>query len=127
MKCYLLRQPRHDCIVGGLSFGKFQCRTMELPWRNNEPEISAIPEGVYLCGMRLSPKFGLVYHVSGVQGRTDILIHAGNIPANTLGCILVGEDIVDKSGNTFLTQSRRTLQLLHAFTEGKPFTLTIGS
>lgn len=129
MKAYLYREQRKDCMLGGLSFGPFQCYTLELPYRNNEPEISAIPEGVYQCGLRPSAKFGnwtngMIYHVQPAQGRTNILIHAGNTPADTKGCILVGEGWRD-DGATVLTNSRKALMALHAFTEGKPFTLAI--
>lgn len=132
MKAYLFRSLRHDCFLGGLSFGAWQCYTLELPWRKNEPEISAIPEGVYQCGLRPSAKFGghtggLVYHVMPVQGRTDILIHAGNTARDTKGCILIGESWCDENGVTFLGNSRRAMIALHAFTQGRPFTLTIAN
>lgn len=131
MRAYLYRSQRPDCMLGGLSFGAFQCYTLELPWRNNEPEQSCIPPGVYQCGLRPSKKFGnwtggMVYHIQPVQGRTDILIHAGNTPADTLGCILVGETWRD-DGATALGNSRRALMALHAFTQGQPFTLTISN
>jgi hypothetical protein len=130
MKAYLYRQQHHDCMIGGLSFSGFQCHTLELPWRKNEQEISCIPEGVYQCGLvptkKWSPTPPLLYLLSGVPGRTDILIHAGNTTADSKGCILVGDAVTaDKVGATFLRNSRRALTALHAATDGKPFTLTI--
>lgn len=70
--------------------GKAFCCTLELPWLDNEPGKSCIPEGEYVCAWRDSPKFGKVIAVQGVPGRTDILIHAGNMTGDILGCILVG-------------------------------------
>lgn len=132
MKAYLFREVRPDCIVGGLSIeGGFQCWTLELPWRGNEPDISAIPEGVYQAGLRPSVKFGgytggMIYHLQPVQGRTDILIHSGNTVRDTHGCILLGDGLA-VGEPTFLQNSRKTLMALHAHTKGQPFTLVIGS
>lgn len=132
MKAFLYRDQRPDCMLGGLQFDTgFQCFVLELPWRNNEQEHSCIPEGVYQCGLRPSAKFGawtggMVYHIQPVQGRTDILIHAGNTVRDTLGCLLVGESVADGLP-TFIRHSRKTLMALHEHTHGKPFTLTISS
>lgn len=132
MRAYLYRSLRHDCMVSGLQFDTgFQCFVLELPWRGNEQEQSCITEGVYQCGLRPSARFGgytdgMVYHIQPVQGRTDILIHAGNTVRDTKGCLLVGDSIADGTP-TFLRNSRKTLMALHEHTQGKPFTLTIAS
>jgi len=60
--------------------------TLELPWRNNQQDISCIPAGNYYCR-----KFRQVFQVINVPGRKDILIHKGNLDIETKGCILVGE------------------------------------
>lgn len=133
MKAFLFREIWHDCMRGGLSIeGGFQCLTLELPWRNNEPFISCIPEGVYICRLResslWSPAPPFLYEVMGVPGREDVFIHAGNRVANTKGCPLVGESFVDDpTGPTFLQHSRKTLMRLHQHTQGRPFTLTVSS
>jgi hypothetical protein len=58
-----------------------------------EPMI-AIPAGTtYAARLEESPKLGFVTpRLFGVPGypNDDILIHAGNFPENTTGCILVG-------------------------------------
>jgi hypothetical protein len=133
MKAYLYREQKRDCMIGGLQFDTgFQCLTLELPWRNNEPELSCIPEGVYKCAVRKSRKWspvdGLLYELTPVQGRTDILIHAGNTIADSLGCILVGSGYSERSdGPTFLANSRKTLIALHEHTKNQSFTLRIGA
>ena len=68
--------------------------TLENPWKDNQKNISCIPEGNYVCEVRESPKYGLVYHVLGVDGRTHILIHWGNYERNTQGCILLGQGLM---------------------------------
>ena len=64
--------------------------TLERPWRNNAPEVSCIPPGNYTARRVQSPKFGETFEVTGVPGRSHILLHKGNTPADTEGCILVG-------------------------------------
>ena len=65
--------------------------TLELPWRNNQRDISCIPAGIYCCQKIMSPHFGEVFSFINVPGRKDILIHKGNLDIETKGCILVGE------------------------------------
>jgi len=64
--------------------------TLENPWKDNKPWISSIPAGDYCVNKRISKKFGNCFEVYVVDGRTDILIHAGNTEEDTSGCILVG-------------------------------------
>lgn len=69
------------------------CDTLELPWRGNARRVSCIPEGEYTLEMRRSPKFGRVLpELLHVPSRDAILIHRGNYPRDTQGCILLGEN-----------------------------------
>lgn len=65
--------------------------TLELPWKNNARNISCIPEGYYFCRIRTSKKYGKHIEILNVPNRTNILMHVGNFPKDTHGCILVGE------------------------------------
>lgn len=73
--------------------------TIELPWRDNKTSISHIPEGVYYCTPWSSSRFGKVWHLTDVNGRTYVLIHKGNVAGDTAkgykthsaGCILIGK------------------------------------
>ena len=57
------------------------------------PDHPAIPEGTYKVTIRWSPKFTrLMPHVEDVPGRSSILIHWGNYPKDTEGCLIVGKD-----------------------------------
>ena len=68
--------------------GVFQCYTIELPWLNNKPRVSCIPEGQYKIVTRRSPKFGLHLYVKNVPEREFILIHPANYARIELkGCI----------------------------------------
>ena len=72
--------------------------TGELPWKDNRPNVSCIPVGIYTVCLRYSPKYDNVYHVANVQGRSYILFHQGNFcgdltlgfRTNVQGCILLG-------------------------------------
>jgi hypothetical protein len=61
-----------------------------LPWKDNEKEISCIPEGEYEFHRYSSAKYKNVWKLENVPGRTDILIHAGNTIADFKGCIGAG-------------------------------------
>ena len=68
--------------------GSFVCHTIELPWKNNETQVSCIPEGRYELKERYNTKFGWHVIVSGVQNRDFILIHPANNALRELkGCI----------------------------------------
>lgn len=74
-------------LIGG---NKILCVTLERRWLNNQEGVSCIPSGTYNCIPHNSPEHPNTWEITGVEGRTDILIHTGN-DANTesLGCILV--------------------------------------
>lgn len=67
------------------------CVTLELPWLNNEPNASCIPEGTYHCIPHNSAAHPNVWEITGVPGRSDILIHIGNFPADSKGCVLAAQ------------------------------------
>jgi len=52
----------------------------------------AIPEGTYQMEITMSPHLGYeTPELIDVPGRSEIRIHIGNFPVDTLGCILVGK------------------------------------
>lgn len=111
-----------DATFGRLWCEAFKCFTLELPWLNNEVDISCIPAGIYEYFLRESPKNGWVLELKSVEGRTFIQIHAGNYTRQIEGCILVGDSIkyLDSDDIPDVTNSKNTLvQLLEvAGTEG---------
>lgn len=100
--------------IGVMEYGDFSCYTLELPWINNQQNISCIPAGTYECIKHVSPKFGDCISIKNVAGRSHILIHAGNFTEQTKGCILVGESIadIDRDGILDVAASRSTLEQL---------------
>ena len=95
----------HKITLGKLMLGfELFCFTLELPWKNNEKDISCIPPGTYQYEKYQSRKYVrecLAFH--GVPDRDYISMHIGNFVNETNGCILVGEHLktfaVLNSGN----------------------------
>ena len=91
------------------------------------PGETAIPAGTYLVVIDDSERFArLMPHVLAVPGFEGIRIHAGNVAADTRGCILVGltrgPDRVSRSREAF---DRIYKRLWAALALPEPVTLTI--
>lgn len=101
-----------DCTIGRMSINGVKCFTLELPDRNNQPDVSCIPPGIYDYYKRESPKNGPVLELRDVPERTYIQIHAGNFTRQIQGCILVGDSVKYLDGDDVpdVTNSRNTLQ-----------------
>lgn len=110
----LARIYQHDCTVGVLVREDFRCFTLELPYKDNEPNISAVPAGRYRCRKHISPKFGECLAIDNVLGRSHILIHPGNYTSQIQGCILVGDSLkdIDRDGIPDVTNSVATMDKL---------------
>lgn len=91
----------------------FQCYTIELPWRNNEPQHSCIPVGRYRLQMRYSLKHKTHLILEGVKDRALILIHPANNALKELkGCIA---PVSDLTGEGMGSGSKKAFEkLLHA-------------
>lgn len=87
------------------------CLTLELPWKQNQVNVSCIPSGIYHCKRTDSPRFGETFEVTDVFKRTHILFHKGNLDDHTKGCILLGEQFGLLRGEPAILSSR------NAFTE----------
>lgn len=74
---------------GTLSFeGNEICKTIELPWRENQRRVSCIPEGKYKIRKRFSRKFKWHLELMNVKNRDLILLHPANDALKELnGCI----------------------------------------
>lgn len=100
--------------------------TIEDAWRDNKPDVSCIPVGVYRCAYYSSPKFGWTYLVDGVPGRSGILIHPGNSHEDTRGCILVGSSFSPDAGSSGIIHSRTAFGLfLRLLKDEKYFELLV--
>lgn len=81
------------------------------PARTNpvNPGHPCIPAGEYKIELTFSPHFQMVTpEVMNVPGRSDIRIHIGNKPEDTLGCTLVAES----AGKDYIYASKPTFQRL---------------
>lgn len=64
------------------------CYTIELPWLQNQRQISCIPEGEYVLQKRFSKKYGRHIQLQNVVNRDLILFHPANDAKKELmGCI----------------------------------------
>ena len=83
-----------DGITSVLIHGNREvCRLLEEEWKNNERNISSIPEGSYLCKRYVRPSGLVTFAVTGVPNRDYILFHPGTTEKDTDGCLLTGMEI----------------------------------
>ena len=82
------------------------CDTLEPRWRDltKEKKVAgktAIPSGTYKVEFRYSTKFGkMMPYLCDVPYFEGIMIHMGNVPSDTRGCILVGKAVRPQNKNT---------------------------
>jgi hypothetical protein len=115
----IARTARSDQGTEGILLaGDYNCKTLELPWRDNQRQISCIPPGEYDVELRLSNKYGRVYWVRHVPNRSYILIHSGNyagdkekgFKTHVMGCILLGKVHGYLAGQRAVLNSRLTVR-----------------
>lgn len=123
-----------DLYVGDV----FECYTLEDKVRVDDPSTpedegakvsheTAIPAGTYGVILNYSPKFRhIMPRLLDVPGFDGILIHKGNTPENTWGCILVGrirsENAIYQSTEAF---AQLFAKLSAASEQGEEITITI--
>lgn len=92
----------------------FECFTLELPYVDNQHNISSIPAIGYYCHLYNSSKFGLVFKILNVRNREGILFHKGNTVKDTHGCILLGNGYTLNSdlSDCFLRNSKNAFDEL---------------
>lgn len=99
MKIFTLLRTQYlkDRTLGSLYLnGDFMCYTLEDAARPVKIKgETCIPTGVYRISMVHSPKFGRkTPRLHDVPGFDGILVHGGNTPEQTEGCILVGHNLL---------------------------------
>ena len=104
MKVEVRRFNQNDKSTVGLLFinGVFQCFTLEDTYNlPKKPSETCIPVGIYRLSLQKAGKLYADYAarfkeykgmilVNKVPNFTGIMIHIGNYPKDTAGCILVG-------------------------------------
>jgi len=101
----LRKDVTDDYIIGELSLFDnnkevFNSYTIERPWKDNEPYVSAIPprpgerEKYKVDTLENSPSFNYKHlWLRDVQGRTYIKVHIANKAEELNGCIAPGFDL----------------------------------
>jgi len=112
---HIKRMYLKNCTLGILTYKDFRCFVLELPWINNEKDISCILKGTHKAFKRFSP--GKQYDVieyESIPGRTFIQAHGGNFTRQLLGCQLYGDSIKFLDGDDIpdITNTRDTLRKL---------------
>lgn len=134
MTAFLIRELSDDQGTPGLFFAPgFRSFSLELPWYSNQRKISCIPEGKYVCKLKQSPRFGLVYRVENVPNRSEILIHSGNYAGDVAlgrlsdveGCILLGEKRGVMRGQRAVLVSKPAIRNFMRAMQGQEFNLEV--
>lgn len=112
--------------------GKYFCDTLEdrardLSREKKVPGQTAIPAGKYEVIVNISPRFRRkLPRLLNVPGFEGILIHRGNTPEDTAGCILVGENKAKgKVINSTPYELRLTEMIERAQSAGESITIEI--
>lgn len=112
----------------------FTCKTLELPWKNNQRGVSCIPPGIYPAKYTFwMAKVRSNYLLQNVLNRSGIFLHHGNYAFKKTGkpdiegCILLGAYYTDLNGDKTLdiTSTKVTVEAFQKFMNKEPFTLTI--
>ena len=108
--------------------------TLELPWLENRPNISCIPEGEYECRKALNRltnsghKIPETFEVMRVKGRGGILFHVGNTARDTRGCILLGMsfDVSSEFEPCIMESGKAFAAFLRLLRNRQSFSLKVG-
>lgn len=88
------RETLEPCCAGRMYVdGEYFGFTLERPWLDNQPNVSAIPAGEYGVTVDWSPRFRKnMIHILSVPGRFGIRIHGANSWKELNGCIAVSRN-----------------------------------
>jgi len=115
-------EQNDDGIFGVIIDGNIPfALTVERKWINNQPNISCIPAGEYICKRINSPEFGDTFEVMNVPNRSHILLHKGNIMDDSHGCIIIGEQFESMKNKTAVLASWKGFSEFKERTQGWNF------
>ena len=128
MKLHLKRiQHLSNATLGQLIFDDIKTDpiyTLENPKRATDKD-SRIPAGAYKCKPFSGKKYKDVYEITNVPNRTAILFHWGNVQADTLGCVLLGNRIGKIGSEPAVLDSKQCFARFRSLIGKQEFTLTI--
>lgn len=93
------------------------CVTLEPRDELNTPGVSSIPAQQYWCRRYSSSRYPSTFQIVGVPGRRKILFHAGNVMANTRGCIIMAQYFGKLNGDRAVLNSGKTFRDFMAMTD----------
>lgn len=128
---YLIREPlgvsNTETLGIIIAKGKmFQC--LELPWKDNQRNISCIPPGEYIVKFlpkSASGKYRNVWHIQDVENRGGVLIHTGNKSSHSRGCVLIGLTRGILSGVRAILSSRVALARFNSLMNKETFKIVV--
>ena len=106
----------------------FTCRTLELPYKDNQNSISSFNPGKYKCKYTMSPSFKIkTYEITNVPGRAGVRIHSANYVSQLRGCIALGDAHKDINGDKLsdVTHSGKTVAEFEKLMNYEDFELEI--
>lgn len=87
--------------------GNFFGFSLELPNLNNKPFVSRINPGEYIAGKVHSEKRGWFWLLEDANGRTAIILfHSGSLMKDFKGCIGLGAEIGNISGERAIFETK---------------------
>lgn len=119
---------------GVLNVGPTRFFTGELPWRNNKPNESCFPPGIYQVKMTYSNRFKKeMYLVYPTSPREGIRIHAANFMGDSSlgykkqlnGCISLGEKIGFMDGQKAILLSAPAVRRFESMMNKRDFILEV--
>ena len=100
-------------VIDGKGQPIFAALCIERGDRNNQKNVSHVPDGNYPLALEYSPRFGKdLYELKNVPGRSECKIHASNYWNQLNGCIAPGIKLKDlnRDGYYDVTDSKRALE-----------------
>lgn len=120
--CYIRHEDGNIEYIG---------KSLERGWRNNQNNISCVPEGTYTLKLEYSPRFRKdLWELYGVPNRAECKFHAANYWKQLNGCIALGNKHIDidGDGDPDVTSSRVTMNKFHEVMSGNNLaTVTINN
>lgn len=100
----------------------FKSDSLERGWRDNKPNESSIPPGVYDCVLEYSPAFDMdLWELKGVPGRSETKFHIANYWKQLEGCIALGRErkYIDNDDILDISRSGPTMDKFHQALAGE--------
>ena len=96
--------------------------SLERGWKNNQNNISCIPEGTYKVVLEYSDRFKKdLWEIKGVPNRAECKFHSANYWYQLNGCIALGRKRIDVNSDGYadVTSSRDVMNEFHELLKGE--------